>query len=87
MPKASRSTAKSQTEKTADSHAAMRRVGRTKEELRESLYSYTKQIDDHLKDFYERFHQQSQHNVDTVKLELDVIKLALRKEIVDAILD
>ena len=52
MPKTTHSRSKSQTEKAADAHAAMRRAGRTKEELKKSLYSYTKQIDDHLKEFY-----------------------------------
>ena len=86
MPKQRRSTRKSQTDQPADSHAAKRRAGLKKEELREALYSYTKEIDDHLNEFYKKIYQQSEHNIDMVKLELDVIKLALRTEIVDAIL-
>ena len=86
MPKQHRSTRKSQTGQVADSHAAKRRALFKKEELREALYSYTKQIDDQLNEFYKIFYQQSEHNIDMVKLELDVIKLALRTEMVDAIL-
>ena len=56
---------KSLTEQAADSHAPKRRAGLKKEELRKAFYSYTRQIDDHLKEFYERFHQQSKHNLDT----------------------
>ena len=86
MPKQRRSTRKFQADQAEDSHAVKRRAGLKKEELREALHSYTKEIDDHLNEFYKNFYQQSEHNIDMVKLELDVIKLALRTETVDAIL-
>ena len=63
------------------------KAGLKKEELREALYSYTGETNDHLDDFYEKFHQQSEHILNMAKLELDVLKLALRKEIVDGILN